>query len=245
MQRGQYKQGFTLVELLIVMVMIGVVAGVSIVAYRGVQDKARQTEILADHADIEDKIESFTATDLYPASITDCPTPAATNLCITPRSGQTISYYAFNPTGAARFYAAQHSTTTPAYELLLKSAKGFFYSSTAEISNTNATNREFVQYMDMAPIIDQYGLRKYKISFDIKSASVATASSVNVYMQNGSGARYSFSVSVPVTTEYQRQTITVTPTGPNTSFTQSILAFYGTYGTGNIATIKNVEIQPG
>ncbi|MGB3945449.1 MAG: hypothetical protein WBK76_01280, partial [Candidatus Saccharimonadales bacterium] len=119
--------------------------------------------------------------------------------------------------------------------------KSFFYSSNAEMTSAN----EFVQYMDMAPIIDKYGIRPYKISFEIKSASTASASSVNVYMQNGSGARYNFSVSVPVTTNFQHKTITVTPSGPNTALAQSILAFYGTYSTGNRPIVRNVEITAG
>ena len=244
MRGGHYRLGFTIVEVLIVIGVIGIVATLVTVSYRNVTNNAKAKAVRVDHADIAEKIESFIKTDNYPASITECPTPSANNLCITPKAGQTINYYAFNPTAAARFYAGQHSTTDPAYELMLRSADGFYYSSTAEINNAQATNREFVQYMDMAPLIDQYGLRKYKITFDIKSESIASASSVMVYMQNGSGARYSFSASVPVTTSYVKQSVTITPTGPNTSFTQSILAFYGTYSTGNRPTIKNVTIEP-
>jgi hypothetical protein len=66
-----------------------------------------------------------------------------------------------------------------------------------------------------------------------------------VYQQNGSGARYDFNTSVPVTTSYARQSVTVTPTLANPGLTQSILAFYGTYGTGNIASVKNVKVELG
>lgn len=240
MRCGQHRNGFTVVELLIVIVVIGILAAVGSVGYRNVQERAKAKSIQAEQISIADKIESFIATDNYPISITDCPSPATTNLCIVPSDGQTMSYYAFDPAAAPRFYSALHSTTTPAFELELRSADSFFYSSTAEISNT----REFVQYMDMASLINQYGLRKYKITFDIKSDDTSSASSVMVYMQNGSGARYSFSTSVPVTTSFTKQSVIVQPSGPNTSFTQSILAFYGTYNTGNIPTIKDLTIEP-
>ena len=235
------RRGFTVVELLIVIVVIGILATITAVVYRNVQEKAKAAAIEGEHSVIFDKILAFVKTDNYPVSITDCPTPTAnTNMCIQPGSGQTMSYYMFDPAAAPRFYAARHSTTEPAFELDLRTADSFYYRSTAEITNTT----EFVQYMDMASLINQYGLRKYRITFDIKSASTASASNVTVYQQNGSGARYTFSASVPVTTSFEKRSVVVIPSGPNTSFTQSILAFYGTYSTGNIPTIRNVTIEP-
>ena len=241
MKRGHVRQGFTIIELMVVIIVIGLLATIGTVAYNGVQDKAKVLAVQDAHGDMVKQIESFTDTDVYPQSISNCPTPTTGNLCIQPKAGQTISYYAFNPTSAPRYSAARHSTTDPAFELLVREADGFYYKSNAEMSHTN----EFVQYTDMAPIINQYGLRKYTISFDIKSANIASRNTVQVYMQNGSGSRYNFAVNVPVTTSYERQSVTIMPTGPNTSFTPSILAFYGTYGTGNLPTIKNLEIKPG
>jgi len=37
----------------------------------------------------------------------------------------------------------------------------------------------------------------------------------------------------------------VTPTVSDLSLTESILAFYGTYSTGNRATVRNLEIVAG
>ena len=42
------KTGFTIVELLIVIVVIGILAAITIVAYNGVQDRARATAVAAD-----------------------------------------------------------------------------------------------------------------------------------------------------------------------------------------------------
>lgn len=47
------RRGFTIVELLIVIVVIAVLAAISIVAYTGVQDRARQTKIDSDIRIIE------------------------------------------------------------------------------------------------------------------------------------------------------------------------------------------------
>ncbi|NCU37712.1 prepilin-type N-terminal cleavage/methylation domain-containing protein [Candidatus Saccharibacteria bacterium] len=237
---AEQEQGFTIVELLIVIVVVAILATISVVAFRGVQQRATLAALQSDSSAIAKKIELFRVdAALYPASINDCPSPSATTTCVNVDSATTGSYFAFNPSVPPRFGAALHSASPPAYELVVKNDSQFYYYSTAEITHTN----EFMQYADMAPLIDEYGMRKYEISFDIKSADTSARNTVNVYMQNGSGSRYQFSTSVSVTTTYERRTVVVTPSGLNNSYTQSLLAFYGVYGTGNRPTVKNVQIR--
>lgn len=50
--------GFTIVELLIVIVVIGVLAAIVIVAYNGIQNRANDTAIQSDFANAAKKIES-------------------------------------------------------------------------------------------------------------------------------------------------------------------------------------------
>lgn len=117
--------------------------------------------------------------------------------------------------------------------------------------NSNKTvgesaSREFVQFADIAPIFDTYGINKqYTISFDIKSKNTSKANSIKVYGQNGSGARHNFSSSVTVTTQWQRKYVVVIPVLSDNNLTQTMLAFYGTYDTGNIPIVKNVKIEKG
>jgi len=122
--------------------------------------------------------------------------------------------------------------------------RNLLINSNVERTNTGA-NSEFLTYADLAPIFDANGLTVYTISFDIKSKSIASQSTMQVYMQNGSGSKYAFSVTVPVTTTYKRQSITVVPTLLDAAQTQSMLAFYGTYGTGNAPSVKNVKVELG
>lgn len=63
-------RGFTIVELLIVIVVIAVLASITIVAYRGIQDRAKTSAVSAAVNNITKKITLYKAEhDSYPASL--------------------------------------------------------------------------------------------------------------------------------------------------------------------------------
>lgn len=152
---------------------------------------------------------------------------------------------AYNKTTTQESTITTDYTWSPLYDNVTVGGTNLLVKSSLELTSVATTNREFLKYADLAPIFDQYGLVEYTISFDIKSDNISTQSTMQVYQQNGSGSKYSFSKSVPVTTEFTRQSITVTPTLSNATMTESWLAFYGTYGTGNAPTVKNVKVEIG
>jgi prepilin-type N-terminal cleavage/methylation domain-containing protein len=67
----QKDSGFTIVELLIVIVVIGILAGLVITTFNGIQQKARDTERETDIKALHGQVEAFYAQKGYYPSLTD------------------------------------------------------------------------------------------------------------------------------------------------------------------------------
>jgi prepilin-type N-terminal cleavage/methylation domain-containing protein len=238
--------GFTIVEMLVVIVVIAILAAITIVSFNGVQQQARESMLKAELAKAQKQIQLYISdTGKLPTAINSCPTPTAGKTCYVPSAGVSMTYYADSTQTPPLYYI---NATTGTTTLRLSSVDSEAVKTVGKtVVFTDATERtgpnEFLKYVDLAPTIDAKGLVPYVISFDIKSANTATKNTATVYQQNGSGAKYSFSASVPVTTSYVRQSVTVTPTLWNNTLTESWLAFYGTYSTGNVLSVKNVVVE--
>jgi hypothetical protein len=215
--------------------VIAILAAITIVAFNGVQTRAQQSRLLSESNSLAKKVELFNAErTYYPTSIVDCPVPAATNICTMPPSDETYSFKS-NAIGGSGYTV----NINQSYEIQIYNSRAGIYSSNAEKTGTN----EFMQYTDLAPLIDARGLKKYRLSFDIKSADTSTKTTAQVYFQNGSTTKYGgLSTTVNVTTAYQHYDIEFTAALNNNAVTAAMLAFYGTYGTGNVLTVKSVKV---
>jgi len=68
-KRGQNSHAFTIVELLIVIVVIGILAAITIVAYNGIQNRARDASMVSDLTNTAKQLELVRAdTGAYPLS---------------------------------------------------------------------------------------------------------------------------------------------------------------------------------
>lgn len=109
------KSGFTLVELLIVIVIIAILAAITIVAYNGIQARARESSAIADLSSIAKQIEAYNVINgSYPATVATAKSMNAKTsinygnsrvlLCATAASGFAVF---INDTAISRQYVVQ------------------------------------------------------------------------------------------------------------------------------------------
>ena len=71
-----YKPAFTIVELLVVIVVIGILAALTIVAYTGISQKATVASLQSDLSNASTVLKLYQVDNsAYPNLVTNCPNP--------------------------------------------------------------------------------------------------------------------------------------------------------------------------
>ena len=121
------KPAFTIVELLVVIVVIGILAAITIVSYTGISQKAVVSSLQSDLGSAKKQLSLYyTDHSSYPTSIdatTNCPKDSGgtpdTNYCLKPSSGNAYTYLPNNTTNATDYslYASNSSNSSLYYRI--------------------------------------------------------------------------------------------------------------------------------
>ena len=107
--------GFTIVELLVVIVVIGILAAITIVSYTGISSKATVASLVSDLDNAKKQLSLYYVDNgAYPASLTsNCPVgPADTRYCLKPSTGNTFNYSSPSPYSMFALTATNTASST-------------------------------------------------------------------------------------------------------------------------------------
>lgn len=111
------NKGFTIVELLIVVVVIAILAAITIVAYNGIQNRAKASAVQTAVKQAYTKIQAYAVSneDVYPADITQAGLPTSGSTTYQYRVDNTASPRTFCITGTTQnvSYYTSNTVTTP------------------------------------------------------------------------------------------------------------------------------------
>jgi prepilin-type N-terminal cleavage/methylation domain-containing protein len=268
-------RGFTIVELLIVIVVIAILATISIVAYNGIQARGRASEASYGLAQAKKKLELYkvdngaypTTGNLASAGVTDGDvsyqyTSSGTTYCITGTAG-TVSYKASDSTNPTAGGCSGHGVggtspitnlaVNPSVESGLATIYGITSATTVRETNVSATAGSYVVKVTTPGAVSNEGVGTSigAQPFGTYTGSVYLwgSGTVRVWLRFGfTDATYLESTYLgPVTITSTPQRFSVTGTFANNGKTPSYLELYVRTSTVQATTFyaDSMMVTPG
>jgi prepilin-type N-terminal cleavage/methylation domain-containing protein len=128
--RRRHNHGFTIVELLVVIVIIGILAAITIVAYTGISQKAVASTLQSDLTNAQNQLR------LYYTDYSSYPTTMSSNCPTAPVSD---SKYCLKPSGSNIFSYTPGSGTSPQAFSLTEKNGNTYYQITSNSNPTSVT----------------------------------------------------------------------------------------------------------
>jgi prepilin-type N-terminal cleavage/methylation domain-containing protein len=108
------RRGFTIVELLVVIVVIGILAAITIVAYNGIQARARTVTVLSDLNGAAKTLELTNVSGgSYPANLAAANLKTSSGTTFIYNASTTTNYYCLVGTNSGVSYRVTSANTTP------------------------------------------------------------------------------------------------------------------------------------
>ena len=120
----KHSSGFTIVELLVVIVVIAILAAITVVSYTGISNQAKVAALQSDLSNASTQLKVFQATDPngdYPTA-NNCPTPGTNQICLKTSSDNTFSYIPNNAANPKTFTLIETNANGTAYSVNNSSA---------------------------------------------------------------------------------------------------------------------------
>jgi len=174
------KPGFTVVELLVVIVVIGVLAAIALISYTGVSQKATIASIQSDLASGSSKLKMYsTDNSTYPTSMAYvggkfCPTPVDVKYCFDASPGNSYEYSTSGSSPFITFVLTVHHTGVPDYRITESTSPQVYAVSSPYIFDTGGI------------FINSVGARTH--TFDADETIIATKSGTISISISGAGS---------------------------------------------------------
>jgi prepilin-type N-terminal cleavage/methylation domain-containing protein len=113
-----YSSAFTIVELLVVIVIIGILAAITIVSYTGISQRATVSSIQSDLTNAANQLKVYQVANMtYPTTLDCSSTPPANSICLKASPNNTFIYSPNNTVNPPTFSLTETNTNGTVYNI--------------------------------------------------------------------------------------------------------------------------------